>query len=84
MTEKVTVVFENKETGLAMELEIPTNISANDLVLALNNIYELDMDTENIFDCYLVSENPIAFLRGNKLIADFGIHNGSKIIYKRG
>ena len=36
-------------------------ITANDLVLALNEAYGLGMDTDNIFSCYLVAENPIAF-----------------------
>ena len=48
-------------------------ITANDLVLALNEAYGLEMDTENIFSCYLVAENPIAFLRGNKTLKEFGI-----------
>jgi len=52
-------------------------------VLALNEAYGLEMDTENIFSCYLVAENPIAFLRGNKTLKEFGIRNGSYIIYRR-
>lgn len=58
-------------------------ITANDLVLALNEAYGLVMDTDNIFSCYLVAENPIAFLRGNKTLKEFGIRNGSYIIYRR-
>ena len=58
-------------------------ITANDLVLALNEAYGLGMDTDNIFSCYLVAENPIAFLRGNKTLKEFGIRNGSYIIYRR-
>ena len=55
-------------------------ITANDLVLALNEAYGLGMDTDNIFSCYLVAENPIAFLRGNKTLKEFGIRNGSYIM----
>lgn len=65
------------------EIEIPLNITANDLVLALNEAFSLGMDTTDIFGCYLVSESPIAFLRGNKTLEEFGIRNGSVIIYKR-
>lgn len=78
------VDFKNLDNGLAVELEIPLDITANDLSLALNEAYQLGMDTENIFSCYLVAENPIAFLRGNKKLEEFGIRNGSIIIYKRG
>lgn len=78
------VDFKNLDNGLTVELEIPLDITANDLSLALNQAYQLGMDTENIFSCYLVAENPIAFLRGNKTLEEFGIRNGSIIIYKRG
>lgn len=78
------VEFKNLDNGLEVELEIPLDITANDLSLSLNNAYSLGMDTDNIFSCYLVAENPIAFLRGNKTLEEFGIRNGSIIIYKRG
>lgn len=84
MEDRVTIIFDNQETGYKTDLEVPLSITANDLILALNNTYKLNMDTDNIFHCYLVSENPISFLRGNKLLADFGIHTGTKIIYRRG
>lgn len=84
MDDRVTIFFENRELNETIELDIPTTITANDLILALNSAYGLGMDTDNIFHCYLASENPIAFLRGNKLISDFGIRDGSKVIFKRG
>ncbi len=84
MKETAIVKFYNENTAERYELEIPLNITANDLVLGLNEAYHLGMDTENIFSCYLASENPIAFLRGNKTLSALGIRNGSRIIYKRG
>ena len=84
MGNTAVVDFKNLDNGLMVELEIPLEITANDLSLALNEAYQLGMNTENIFSCYLVAENPIAFLRGNKTLEEFGIHNGSTIIYKRG
>lgn len=83
MEERAIVEFINYKTNDHFDLEVPLNITANDLVLALNEAYGLEMDTDDIFNCYLVSENPIAFLRGNKLLKDFGIRNGSYIIYQR-
>ena len=68
MEEKVVVEFINDMKQTHVDLEIPLEITANDLVLALNEAYGLEMDTENIFSCYLVAENPIAFLRGNKTL----------------
>lgn len=83
MEEKAVVEFVNYENKSQVDLEIPLGITANDLVLALNEAYSLGLDTNNIFSCYLVAENPIAFLRGNKTLKEFGIRNGSYIIYRR-
>ena len=74
MNERITIIFDNQETGEVLDLEIPLNITANDLIIALNNAYKLNMDIDNIFECYLTSENPIAFLKGNKMLEDFGLH----------
>ena len=81
--ETVAVSFINKVSNKCIEIEIPLDITAKDLVTALNETYDLKIDTNNILDCYLVSENPIAFLRGNKLLSEFGIRNGTDIIYMR-
>lgn len=83
MRETAIIEFENKENGTQTEIEVPLSITANDLVRALNEAFSLKMDINDIFNCYLVAENPIAFLRGNKTLEQFGIHNGSVIIYKR-
>lgn len=83
MKETTIIEFVNKDRNETYELEVPKNITASELALALNEAYDLGMDTKNIFNCYLVSENPIAFLRGNKEISSFGVHDGTKIIYKR-
>lgn len=74
------VVFHAEKKKIEVDLEIPLNITANDLVVALNTAYDLKIDTSNIKNCHLVAENPIALLRGNKTLAEYGIRNGS-IIY---
>lgn len=83
MNEKAIVEFINKNDNRKTELEIPINITANDLIIALNKAFNLEMDIENIFNCYLVAENPIAFLHGNKELSEYSIRNGTKIIFKR-
>jgi uncharacterized ubiquitin-like protein YukD len=75
------VVFVIHKRNLSVDLEIPLNISANELVIALNTAYELGIDTSNIKNCYLQAENPIALLKGNKTLAEFGIRHGSVINY---
>lgn len=83
MRETAIVEFENKVSNKKIEIEVPLAITANDLVLALNRTFSLGMDANDIFSCYLVAENPIAFLRGNKTLEQLGIRNGSLIIYSR-
>lgn len=65
----------NKEA----DVEIPLNITANELIVALNESFHLNMDTDNLFKCYLSAENPIALLKGEKTIDEFGLHDGSII-----
>ena len=79
VNENVTVVFKLDKRNLSMDVEIPLYISANELVIALNEAYNLEIDTTNIKKCYLKAENPIALLRGDKLLADFGVRNGTLI-----
>ena len=78
-TKSAICVFQAHKKGIHVDLEIPLDISANDLVIALNVTYDLGIDTTNIKNCYLKVENPIALLKGNKSLAEFGLHNGSVI-----
>ena len=66
---------------LFRSIDIPLNISANELVIALNSASELGIDTSAVKKCYLKSENPIALLRGNKELKEFGLRNGTIIYY---
>ena len=83
MNNKVIIQFINEGAKQNVELEIPINITANDLIIALNEAFNLEMDVDNIFNCYLIAENPIAFLHENKELSEYGIRNGTKIIFKR-
>jgi uncharacterized ubiquitin-like protein YukD len=62
-----------------VDIEVPLDITANDLVIALNKAYNLGINTENMMEVYLKSENPIALLKGNRTLEDFKIRNGSII-----
>ncbi len=73
------VIFNMVKKSISVDLDIPLSITANDLVIALNDAYNLEIDTNDIKNCYLKSENPIALLRGNKTLSEFRIRNGSII-----
>ena len=77
--EKAIIILNITKKKFAVDLEVPLDISANDLVNALNTAYELGIDTSDIKNCYLKAENPIALLKGNKTLAEFGLRNGSVI-----
>ena len=77
--ETAIIVFNIIKRNFTVDLEVPLDISANDLVNALNVAYELGIDTTNIKNCYLKAENPIALLKGNKTLSEFGLRNGSVI-----
>lgn len=79
--ETAIIILNIKKRNFTVDLEVPLDISANDLVNALNTAYELGIDTSDIKNCYLKAENPIALLKGNKTLAEFGLRNGSVINY---
>lgn len=79
--EKAIIIFNIVEKNTSVDLEVPLDISANELVNALNTAYELGIDTTDIKNCYLKAEKPVALLRGNKTLREFGIRNGSIINY---
>ena len=77
--DKAIIVFKIHKRIFAVDLEVPLFITANELVNALSSAYSLDIDSSDIKNCYLKAENPIALLKGNKTLAEFGIRNGSVI-----
>ena len=81
MREKIMIVFQRNDTGEVMDLEIPTNISITELIFGLNIGLNLGIDMNNPAKCFLRSENPIALLKGEGLVEDYKLHDGSKIIF---
>jgi uncharacterized ubiquitin-like protein YukD len=63
------------------DLDIPLDISAYELTRALNATYQLGIDVSDIKKCFLKAENPIALLRGIQSLKDYGIRDGSIIIF---
>lgn len=68
--------------SIETDLEVPLDISANEFFIAVNTAYDLGVDTSDIKNCYLKAENPIALLRGNKTLGEYGIRNGSRIYFR--
>lgn len=79
--ETVTVIFVAPKKNIRTDVEVPLSITANDFVIALNEGYQLDIDVSNIRNCVLKAERPIALLRGNKSLREFGVRNGTVVIF---
>lgn len=76
---KATVILNIKKINKSIDIEVPLDITANDLVIALNNAYNLEIKTDNLMDVYLRAENPIALLKGNRTLSEYKIRDGSII-----
>lgn len=79
MENKAIVIFKIHKRNFEVDLEIPLDITANDLVNALNVAYDLGIDTLDMKNCYLKAEKPITLLKGNRLLSEFGVRNGTVI-----
>lgn len=81
MTDSVVIIFKSIEKKISVDLEVPLYITARELVVGLNNAYDLGIDVNDIKKCYLKVDNPVMLLRGNMLLRDAGIRNGSIVSY---
>lgn len=77
--ETVTVIFHMHKRNQIVDIEVPLGITANELVVGLNVAYNLGIDVSNAKNCYLTAENPIALLKGNRLLNEYGLCNGTVI-----
>lgn len=73
------IIFKIHKRQFSVDLEVPLDITANDLFRALNTAYDLKVDMSDITNCYLKAENPIVLLKGNKTLREFGLWDGSII-----
>lgn len=79
MKDKIVVEVYIPQKSIHEDIEIPVNISANELIVALHSIYDLKINESNIFKYYLKTDNPKRLLRGNKTMQQYGLHDGTVI-----
>jgi uncharacterized ubiquitin-like protein YukD len=79
MDERAIVILKIHNRDFVTDLDVPLDISANELLAGLNEAYGLGIDTGNAANCYLRAENPIALLRGSKTLSEYGVRNGTVI-----
>lgn len=79
MDEKAIVILKRNVNDQGFDIEVPLEISVNELIYGLNKGLGLGLNMNDASNYYLRSENPIALLRGEKTLAEHGIRNGSVI-----
>ena len=61
------------------DLELPLDITANDLIIAFSTLFSKPIKREQIFNYCIRSDAPKALLMGENLLKDYGIRDGSKL-----
>jgi uncharacterized ubiquitin-like protein YukD len=79
----IIMVLDLQKRGEQYDIEVPLHLTVNELFSALNEGFHLNIDSRDITQYYLSTENPIALLKGNKKISDYGLRNGTIIHFSR-
>ncbi len=77
----ILVIFYQHAKGRKVDIEVPLDITANELIIGLNSGFKLKMNVSDLSGCFLKTENPIAFLHGNRTLQEYGLRNGTVIHY---
>ena len=80
MEDKVIVIFKRRSSDPGIDIEIPTDITAAELIYGLNQGLHLGINVDDPINAYMRAENPIALIRGDVTIEELGIRNGSVIV----
>lgn len=68
--------------GVRKDLDVPLDISAAELIKALDAALGLGIAPEKLGDAYFKAENPITLIKGEKTLKELGIYNGTLIRYE--
>jgi len=79
MKDKMILIINIPDKKIREDIEVPSDITALELITALNQIYSLKMDPDRLFSYYLKADNPKTLLRGNRTLQAYGLHDGSEI-----
>ena len=77
--DRIVVVLNIPRINKSFDIDIPIDITINELIIGLNEALYMGMNSEQIAQSYIKCENPIALLKGNKTIEECGLWNGSVI-----
>ncbi len=83
MDNKVVVTLFDHKKNQQTDLELDLEITALELFNGLNEAFQWGVEAADFDHCYLSAENPIALVKGNKKLEEFGLRNGSVLHYIR-
>lgn len=83
MDEKLIMVFHWMNRNRVLDIEVPDFLTANELIMALNDGLGLGIDVKDIHQCYLKATNPITLLKGNRTLKAYGLHHGTNLWFDR-
>lgn len=83
MEDKIIIIFKKKPGEQGIDIEVPLNISAGELIYGLSQGLHLGINMDNPEECYLRAENPVALIRGEASLEELGLRNGTTVYYDR-
>lgn len=81
MKDTYILIFRNCKSGESFDIEVPKYITANELIISLNKGLRLGIDMEDTANCFLRAENPIALIKGDTVLEEYQLHDGSILWY---
>ncbi|WOO37835.1 EsaB/YukD family protein [Anaerocolumna sp. AGMB13020] len=78
-SDRITAILYLHKKNIKIDVDLPLDITVNELIIGLNEGFQLGINTGDLSKCFLKTENPIALLKGNKSIAEYGMRNGTTI-----
>ena len=83
MDDKIIMIFKCGVEDNGVDIEVPVDITAGELIYGLNEGFQLGINMENPAEVFLRAENPIALVRGERTLADIGLRNGTTLYFER-
>ena len=83
MDDNIIMIFKRGDTDKGVDIEVPAGITAGELIYGLNQGFHLGINMDNPADTYLRAENPVRLVRGEKTLAELGLHHGTTLYYER-
>ena len=83
MDDKIIMIFKRDAGDAGIDIEVPADITAGELIYGLNEGFHLGINMENPAEVFLRAENPIALVRGERTLSDIGLRNGTTLYFER-